>query len=409
MALAVAGALVAVSAWHDAGSLAALVGDGGAPASAPGPHHLGGHLSLGSVGAALGAGGADPAAGTPGPSADQHDPATGVPGAGAPPGGPGSPGSSTVDAIADAGARQAASEVDADANQLPPAGAATEMSPVFAGAIAAVPRVPPGWTISSHTISSAGLTRAYLVARPATRQSSPASPVPVVVVLHGKAMTPGAIERLSGFLALVGRAVVVYPAGYAQSWNAGYCCAGAHAARTNDVGFIEAVIRHVVAGNPGTSAHRVYLVGYSNGGRMVYRLACADPLGFAGIAAVEAVATSTCQVADHVPLIEVASTADPLLTISSTEPAKYVAGRPEVSVSALISQWRQIESCGGSPTTVSYPGMTTTEWASCASAGRVALAVYSGGSHAWPQGDGATPSAQELIWAFFHTSPVARP
>ena len=296
-----------------------------------------------------------------------------------------------------AGARAAAG--------LPPSRPRPGTTPaVFSGALARVPPAPAGWTITAQHLTSEGRTRAYLVARP-TASSPAAPPLPILMVLHGRMLTPAGTERITGFLPLVGRAVVVYPAGYDESWDAGYCCGGARRAGIDDVAFLRSVIRRVVASQPGTSAHDVYLVGYSNGGRMAYRMACADPGAFAGVAAVEAVAVSSCARTIPAPLIEVVSRGDPLLTIDAGAPPKHIAGRSEETVAALMSQWRRLEGCPPGATAAVAGDVTTTRWTGCRRGSRVVLAVYGGGSHAWPRGGGPTPSAQQLISTFFQLGP----
>ena len=151
------------------------------------------------------------------------------------------------------------------------------------------------------------------------------------------------------------------------------------------------VIGQLRAALPPARTHPVYLVGYSNGGRMAYRLACADPGAFSGVAAVEAVAVSTCSQVRPVPLIEVASTGDPLLTIPAGSRPKHIAGHVEPTVTALVQHWRQFEGCTAVSTSTAYPTLRSTEWSPCAGQGRVALAIYQGGSHRWPAGGPAPP------------------
>ena len=167
--------------------------------------------------------------------------------------------------------------------------------------------------------------------------------------------------------------------------------------------FLEAVIRQVVATHPGTSARDVYLVGYSNGGRMAYRLACADPGAFAGVAAVEAVSVSSCRATRPVPLMEVASTGDPLLSVDPGAPPKRIAGRTELTVDALMAAVASSGPMlsGGDPTPPTA-GSRPPRGRAAADDARIELAVYRGGSHAWPQADGLTPSARQMIWSFFH-------
>ena len=268
-----------------------------------------------------------------------------------------------------------------------------------------VPPAPSGWTITDRRVASQGRWRYYLLARPA--DSRPAD-LPVVVVLPGRDMTPAGIEARTGFLGLIGPALIAFPAGVGESWNAGYCCGAAQRAGVDDVAFLERVIGQLRAALPPARTHHVYLVGYSNGGRMAYRLACADPGAFSGVAAVEAVAVSTCSRVRPVPLIEVASTGDPLLTIPAGSRPKHIAGHVEPTVTALIQHWRQLEGCTAVSTSTAYPTLRSTEWSPCAGQGRVALAIYQGGSHRWPAGGPGTPSATQLIWDFFqHAAPPA--
>jgi polyhydroxybutyrate depolymerase len=271
---------------------------------------------------------------------------------------------------------------------------------------------PAGWAVTVHHLLSGGLDRYYLVARPSAPSTERAptakvttaasSSLPVLVVLHGRMMTPADMMATSHFLTQVGRAIVVYPSGYDQSWNAGYCCGGAHRANVNDVAFLRAVVDQVVAQQPGALASHVYLAGYSNGGRMAYRMACDDPGVFAGVAAVEAISVSSCASADPVPLLIVASQGDPLLTIGLRSPPKHIEGHTETTVQAEVAAWRVLEHCQPADTAATIGDVTTQTWSSCAGRGRVEAAVYGGGSHAWFKACRATPSAQALVWAFFH-------
>jgi polyhydroxybutyrate depolymerase len=214
-------------------------------------------------------------------------------------------------------------------------------------------------------------------------------------------MTPALIERVTRFSSVTGPAVLVYPAGVDLSWNAGYCCGRAHALAVNDVAFLEATIAQVLRSDPAAWARRVYLVGYSNGGRMAFRMACADPGAFAGVAAVEAVPVSACTDPGPVPIIEVASSGDPLLTIPQFGAPKHIAGRAEVTVGQVISQWQGIDGCSGAPATTRYAQAVTTRWAACRPGARMEKAEYFGGTHAWPGGQPGTPAAQGMIWSFF--------
>lgn len=263
---------------------------------------------------------------------------------------------------------------------------------------------PPGWAVTVHHLASGGLDRLYLLARPdSTSPSAPtAGSLPVLIVLHGRMMAPAAMMAQSQFLDEVGPAIVVFPAGFDLSWNAGYCCGGAHAAGVDDVAFLQAVVAQVLAQQAGASPGHVYLAGFSNGGRMAYRVACDSPGLFAGVAAVEAVSVSACALTTPVPLLIVAQTGDPLLSVVPGEPPAHIEGHTETTVGAEVADWRGLDGCGPAAVTATFGDLSTQSWNQCHGEGRVEEAIYGGGAHTWFHGCQGTPSAQALVWSFFH-------
>lgn len=276
---------------------------------------------------------------------------------------------------------------------VPPAAASPRAAPV----------ATPAWEHSQGQITVAGLDRTYLLVRPSSRS---AVKLPVLVVLHGRNMTPAAIEEMSRFETVVGPSIVVYPAGYGDSWNAGACCGAAHEVGTDDVGFVKAVVHRVLTTEPDASSKQVYLAGYSNGGRMALRMACVAPGMFAGVASVEAVSVYPCPHPKPVSLLEVASRDDPLLAIDAAVPQKEVNGFHEPNVDQLVTGWRMAEGCKPAGTVATAGRLTQTTWTGCRGNGRVAYAMYEGGSHMWPGGDAATPSAEQVILHFFNHRPL---
>ena len=91
-----------------------------------------------------------------------------------------------------------------------------------------------------------------------------------------------------------------------ESWNAIGCCDGAAKANVNDVGFIEALVAKIDPGN----TRPIYVIGYSNGGRLAYRMACTDPMLFDGMAAVKADPMPGCDISVPQKILQVASTDD---------------------------------------------------------------------------------------------------
>jgi len=80
------------------------------------------------------------------------------------------------------------------------------------------------------------------------------------------------MENWSGWSQLADREgfIVIYPEGigllgFLQHWNAGHCCGKAAEDDWDDVAFIEAAINGVSIQYE-IDKHRIYMVGFSNGG-----------------------------------------------------------------------------------------------------------------------------------------------
>lgn len=255
----------------------------------------------------------------------------------------------------------------------------------------------PGWTFTDHRITVGGTKRDFLVARPVGRTGGP---LPVLVVLHGRHMAPRQMALVSGFPAVVGKAIIVYPAGLGASWNAGECCGPAHVLKANDVQFLSDVVSNVLSTQRDASSASVFLVGYSNGGRMAYQMACLRPGLFAAVAVVEALPAGPCSQTAPVPLLVVASTGDPFVHPIGPRP-HLIGGYAEPTLNEVIRTWQTRDGCSNFGTTTISGQLTATTWASCSSGARVTLAVYAGNRHQWPAGNRTTPSAQVASWAFF--------
>jgi len=260
----------------------------------------------------------------------------------------------------------------------------------------------PGWTATQHVIRVGSLQRAYLVAQPVGR--APGERLPVVVLLHGRNGTPAGIARTSGLLGGE-RAVVVLPAGYRRTWNAGGCCGAAGAARVDDVTFLTRLVGQVLSDTPDADRGRVFLAGLSNGGRLAYRMACRRPTLFSAVAVVEAVPVESCPaVAAPVPLLVVSSTGDPLLRQTASAPRHVIDGVAQPSVDGTLYAWRLLDQCGPPAPDERVGVLVARRWVACGNGVTVELDRYSGGSHSWPRGGGLTPPAQERIWSFFRAA-----
>src|SRR5262249_18460843 len=111
------------------------------------------------------------------------------------------------------------------------------------------PPPPPGTRAAGQNMQGGSPLRGYQGIPPA---QPPGPRLPAIVFLHGVNSDIGGEEARDGLLPLAsqGRAVLVYPVGYAQSWNAGVCCGAAVQHDVDDVAFLAAVAERL-AGDPG--------------------------------------------------------------------------------------------------------------------------------------------------------------
>ncbi len=277
--------------------------------------------------------------------------------------------------------------------------------PSDTGQASIVPIFPAAQLITStRTIEVNGVPRTYDVVVPTRRAFAH---VPVVVVLHGRAVTPAIEEVRDGFvpIARAGRVVLVYPAGHGQSWNAGACCGPAHAAGVDDVAFVDALIRSLRA-DPALAPSRVGLAGYSNGGKLAYDVVCQRPSLVSAVAIVAAVPVASCPAGAPVPLLQVAGTADPEVRYDGSA-GSTVSGFRQATVSEQVAAWRARDRCTGAAAVRVTGALRTETWTACAAGSRVQLATYVGGGHGWPIGDASTPPAATVIWQFLDRSPGA--
>jgi polyhydroxybutyrate depolymerase len=257
--------------------------------------------------------------------------------------------------------------------------------------------LPAGWVASAHTVDVAGLVRTYLTVAPADLTG----PVPVVVLMHGRDMTPDGILHASGLAGRIGPAVLVVPAGWEEFWNAGDCCGAAYRHHVDDVAFIQAAVRDVLAATPEARASRVYAVGFSNGGRLAYHLACQLPGVFAGFVAVEAVPVESCQQMRPLDVTVVAQQADPLLSIGAGQPIKRVGGFAEPSVTATVGAMRRLDGCAAAPSVTSAGAAREQTW-SCTAGTQVRYVWYPGGAHDWRPATATTPGATDFVAQMLH-------
>jgi polyhydroxybutyrate depolymerase len=251
-------------------------------------------------------------------------------------------------------------------------------------------------TTTTYSMQVGNVTRQYQVIAPTAPLAKSA---PIIVVLSGAAATNAteiARDRITPY-ADADEAEVVYPVAIKESWNAIGCCDAAAAENVNDVGFLEALVPRIDPGH----ARPIYVVGYSDGGRLAYRLACTDPTLFDGMVSVKADPMPGCVVTTPMNVLVFASKDDKYVP--------YEPGQKGLETPAATVQIARLEtdmSCPGEPTVVSHGQMSLSTW-SCANGKTLEWALYPTGGHNFPAPKGGTAGANQLIWSFITKTPLA--
>lgn len=236
--------------------------------------------------------------------------------------------------------------------------------------------------------------------------------LPMVVFLHGT-LAPVLDEAdRDQLLPLVtaGKLSVVYPVGIDRAWDAGGgCCISSDQVSRDDAAFVRRVTTASVAlVRPDES--RLYLMGYSSGGKLAWDVACADPEPFAALATYASGPTTTCPADGRPASVLIGRGAQDL-----NEPVdgRATTGRgPHPSVQAITRVWLSRDDCPTASTANTVAGVERTTWR-CADGTSVVDLIWPVDDHVLPHPP-ATPLAGSfgtLAWAFVSgtATPTAAP
>lgn len=258
---------------------------------------------------------------------------------------------------------------------------------------------------ATHDLSFAGHDRPYIVHIPPGYNTDLSHPV--IIALHGGGGNAQQFMDSSGLNAAGDHAgmLVVYASGYPgdkleklRTWNAGKCCAAAVAARSDDVGYIRAVLddlpRHY-----NIDKSRIYVTGHSNGAMMAYKLSCEMADRITAIAPVGAQAvTLSCNPARAIPVLHIHGTADNCATYGGGQCggcfAEAFGGKGDdlrwrcVSVPDSIATRAQIYGCTSGPVPAGGTAPVICErWSGCRDNATVTFCRIEGHGHTWPGGN----------------------
>ena len=270
-----------------------------------------------------------------------------------------------------------------------------------------------------------GIARTYAWAGPASRGGAP-----LVLALHGAFADGRTMRRQLGptfeRVALEDGAVVVYPDAWRGQWND--CrAAGSLASRArgvDDVAFLRALVRRFATSHR-IDTTRVYVVGFSNGAHMGFRLALEAPALIGGLAAIGAQLPASGNLACRpsppraIPVMLVNGTADPISPVNGGEVSvRGFAKRGRVRSALETAHWfAEAAGLGAEHASRRLPDLdgdgSWVEERTWSLLGRpsVTLLLVHGAGHTLPARDATFPSllgrtnhdvdAATLIWRFF--------
>lgn len=235
-------------------------------------------------------------------------------------------------------------------------------------------------------------------------------PMPLVLVFHGHGGDAADAERMTGLSdAADQRGFVVayleaYP-GAEHGWALG-CprCTVADTLGIDDVRFTDAVVADVRARHR-IDATRIWATGFSEGGMLVYTLACRRAGTLAAAAAVGALmprpTATACAPAAPIAVATFFGLDDPTQSWTGSAGERGMLGGEETA-----SVWAALDACGAAPARDTLPGeigayyhVTRARWqGDCAGGAEVLLYAYSGLGHGWPRG--ATAATREIVALF---------
>jgi polyhydroxybutyrate depolymerase len=250
-------------------------------------------------------------------------------------------------------------------------------------------------TTTTYSMKVGSMNRSYEVIAPTAKLAKSA---PIVVVLSGLAATTSEEITRDRMVPYVDadKFELVYPVSYRESWNAIGCCGAAAANNVNDMAFLEALVPKVDPGH----TRPIYFVGYSNGGRMTYRLECTDPGLFNGMVAVKADPMPGCVVTKPQNVLVFAALDDPWVPYKPGEKGKET---PPATVQ--IARLQTALKCSDK-TSAKNGTMTLSKW-SCGDGKSLEWALFQTGGHNFPAPQPHTPGANQLIWSFISKTALA--
>jgi polyhydroxybutyrate depolymerase len=254
-----------------------------------------------------------------------------------------------------------------------------------------------GSGVSSQELTSGQRPRTYRLFVPPGYDGR--ARLPLVLDLHGSGGSADGQARNSGFEALAAteRILVATLQGDNNRWNV-----PAQDGRADDVRYVSDVIDHVAA-RVCTDAARVYMTGFSGGGRMTSLAACRLGSRLAAVAPVSALRWPGPCDGPRVPVLTFHGLADPQNPYDG-----HAAGRGAEwleSVPDALAGWAHHNGCKGDAILDDPPGpLSTMRYDGCGD-NEVRMVRIDGLGHTWTKTEIDTTG---VMWQFFKSHRLAR-
>ncbi len=271
----------------------------------------------------------------------------------------------------------------------------------------------------ARTLTFDGLERTYLIHVPASYD--PQTPVPLLLMLHGRGGDGERISALTSFSNLANEKnfIVLYPDGLDNQWNYVKDVPGYSSMTQDDTGFLLALLDEISA-QYSVDNNRIYSAGFSNGGFMTQRLACDASERFAAFASVSAAGfggmLKLCQTPSPLSFLFIHGTADVVIPWQGLVRGNSYMLAP---VTDTLAFWSKYAGCEGeiSDTALNKknPDAATSVTlfsVGCNEGDEILLYAVQDGGHNWPGVEGFIAEefagevntdigASEVIWEFF--------
>ena len=258
--------------------------------------------------------------------------------------------------------------------------------------------LPHGRGVSSQSLVSGQRQRAYRLFVPPGYDG--VLRLPLVLDLHGSGGTSAGQARNSGLevLSTSERFIVATLEADGGRWNV-----PVQDTRADDVAYVREVIAHVAA-RVCTDETRIYVTGFSGGGRMTSLLGCQLGSRIAAIAPVSGLRWPGPCNGRPVPVLTFHGLADPQNPYDG-----HSAGRGAEwleSVPDALAGWARHNSCKGDAVLDDPPGpLSTIRYQGCADGTEVRMIRIDGLGHTWTKQEVDTTG---FMWQFFKSHRLSR-